>query len=58
MAGADLGFFVPVKKKIQTGRGRRRGWLNNFNADRPYIKFDWPFEEMPVSPNVRAHQHA
>ena len=63
-AGADLGFFVLQSKKkfgqgvVSTERGRRRGWLNNFNADRPYIKFDSTFEEMTVSPNIRAHQHA
>ena len=48
---------------VSAGRGQRRAWwtprgLNNFNADSPYIKFDSTFEEMIVSPNIRAHQHA
>ena len=49
--------FSYVSKKNWTGRGRRRGWPNNFNADSPYIKFDSTFDEMTVSPNIRAHQH-
>ena len=56
--GADLGFFVLQSKKIRAGRGGRREWLNSFNADSPYIKFNLTFEEMTVSPSIRAHQHA
>ena len=66
--GGSRIFRTSVKKKIgqdvvSTGRGQRRAWwtprgLNNFNADSPYIKFDSTFEEMIVSPNIRAHQHA
>ena len=57
----DFSYFS--QKKNRTGRGQRRAWwtprgLNNFNADSPYIKFDPTFEEMIVSPNIRAHQHA
>ena len=48
---------------VSAGRVQHRAWwtprgLNNFNADSPYIKFDSTFEEMIVSPNIRAHQHA
>ena len=43
---------------VSAGRGGRREWPNNFNADSLYIKFDSTFEEMTVSPNIRAHQHA
>ena len=63
-SGADLGFFILQSKKnfgqgvVSAGRGGRRGWLNNFNADSPYIKFDSTFEAMTVLPNIRAHQHA
>ena len=71
--GGSRIFRTSVKKKsdrtwsaqgvVSAGRGQRRAWwtprgLNNFNADSPYIKFDSTFEEMIVSPNIRAHQHA
>ena len=48
--GGSRVFHTSVKKKIRTGRCVRRGWLNNFNADSPYIKFDSTFEEMTVCP--------
>ena len=38
---------------VSAGRGRRRGWLYNFNADSPYTKFDSTFEEMTALRNIR-----